>query len=126
MDSLEQFIEGVHNEPFNILSNNCIHKHIRIINKARELGRDASLIGCVSVIPIKPMAGLPLVGLHFYAEVDGKTIDVSMEPAMEKAIWRNEDIIRLAPVNLSKLKPHNIQDGPPLPSGYSPGWPWKR
>jgi len=126
MDELEQFIEAVHNEPYNILGNNCVHKHYRIVNKARELGHDASLVGCISIIPIKPAAGLPLVGPHLYAEVDGKAIDVSMQPAMEEAIWRNEDIIRLAPVNVSKLKPHDPEDGPPLPSGYFPSWPWRR
>ena len=125
MDELEKFIEDVHKEPFNILSNNCLHKHGRIVNKARELGHDASLIGCVSVIPIKPAAGLPLIGPHFYAEVDGKTVDVSMEPTMEEAIWRNEDIVKIAPVNLSKLKPHRPGEGPPLPSGYFPAWPWR-
>lgn len=125
MNNLEQFIEDVHNEPFNILSNNCVHKHIRIVNKARELGHEASLMGSISVIPVKPMAGVPLISPHFYAKVDGKTIDVSMEPAMEEVIWRNEDIIRIAPVNMSKLKPHDPGDGPPLPSGYFPPWPWK-
>lgn len=127
MDELEQFIEEVHNEPYNLLVNNCIHKHIRIVRKARNLGHDASLMGCIPILPIKPVAGIPLVGRpHFYAEVDGKTVDVSMEPALEAVMWRNEDIFRLIPVNLSKLKPHNPQEGPPLPSGYSPAWPWKK
>lgn len=125
MDELDKFIEDVHNEPFNILSNNCVHKHVRIVNKARELGHDASLMGCIAIIPIKPAAGLPLVGLHSYAQVDGKTVDVSMQPALEEAIWRNEDIIKIAPVNLSKLRPHNIRDGPPLPR-YFPTWPWRK
>lgn len=125
MDELEEYIEAIHNEPFNILSNNCIHKHLRIVNRARELGHKADLIGCISVIPIRPAAGFPLVGPHFYAEVDGETVDVSMEPGLEKAVWPNKDIIRIAPVNVSKLKPHDPGDGPPLPSGYFPPWPWK-
>lgn len=123
MDELEKFIEEVHNEPFNILSNNCIHKHTRIVRKAKELGHDASLMGCISVIPIKPVAGMPLIGPHFYAKVDDKTVDVSMQPALEQAIWRNEDIFRLFPVNVSKLRPMYPEEGPPLPSAL-PKWPW--
>jgi len=57
MEELGNFIEEVHNEPYNLASNNCVHKHIRIINKARELGHDASMIGCISVIPIRPAGG---------------------------------------------------------------------
>ena len=126
MDELQKFIDEVHNEPFNILSNNCIHKHTRIVSKARELGHNASLMGCISVIPIKPAAGFPLIGPHVYAEVDGKMVDVSMQPALEESIWRNEDIFRFLPVNVSKLRPMNPSDGPPLPTGYFPPWPWAK
>jgi len=122
---LEKFIVEVHNEPFNILANNCIHKHTRIVRKARDLGHDASLMGCISVIPIKPAAGILLIGPHFYAEVDGKMVDVSMEPELEKTVGKNEDIFRILPVNVSKLKPMNPGEGPPLPSGYFPPWPWR-
>lgn len=125
MNELKEFIEEVHEEPFNILSNNCIHKHIRIINKARDLGHDASLIGCISIIPIRPIAGFLLIGPHFYAEIDGKTVDVSMQPALEQAIGKNEDIVRLAPVNISNLKPMKPDEGPPFPQSLKVRWPWK-
>ncbi|GAI48191.1 unnamed protein product, partial [marine sediment metagenome] len=104
--------------------NNCIHKHLRIINKARKLGRDASMMGCISVIPITPASGMPLIGPHFYAKIDGKTVDVSMEPGLEKAVWRNEDIVRLFPVNVSKLRPMFPSEGLPLPCGLGIRWPW--
>ena len=125
MNDLEKYIEEVHNEPFNIISNNCIHKHGRIVNKARELGHKASLIGCISVIPIKPAGGIPLISPHFYAEVDDKTVDVSLQPDLERGIWRNEDILRLFSINLSKLSPAAPQAGPPLPRGLRIKWPWK-
>lgn len=125
MGELEEFIEEVHNEPFNILSNNCIHKHTRIVNKARELGHDASLMGCISVIPIRPAAGIPLISPHFYAVIDDKTVDVSLQPDLERGIWPNEDIARLLPINISKLGPTAPQEGPPLPRGLKIKWPWK-
>ena len=122
MDELERFIEEVHNEPFNFLSNNCIHKHTRIVRKAKELGHDASLMGCISVVPLK-VAGIPLMGPHFYAKIDGKTVDVSMHPDLERVLWRNEDKTKLFPINVSKLKPMSPEEGPPLPKGIFPGWP---
>jgi len=69
VDELQKFIQDVHNEPFNVLSNNCIHKHARIVRKARELGHDASLMGCISITPLRPVAGVPLIGPHIYAKV---------------------------------------------------------
>ena len=119
MDELQKFIEEVHNEPFNILSNNCLHKHARIVRKARELGHDASLMGCISIIPLRLVAGVPLIGPHIYAKVDDKVVDVSMEPELEQTMWKNEDVFRLFPVNVSKLKPMYPEEGPPLPS-FSP------
>ncbi|MBA7585975.1 hypothetical protein ES708_27970 [subsurface metagenome] len=124
MDELQRFIEQVHNEPFNLATNSCVHKHVRIVNKARELGHDASLMGCISAIPVTPVGGIPLIGPHFYAKIDGKTVDVSMEPELERVIQRNEDVLRLAPINVSKLRPMYPEEGPPLPS-FLPKWPWK-
>ncbi|GAI65937.1 unnamed protein product [marine sediment metagenome] len=121
-EELEKFIQDVHNEPFNFLSNNCVHKHARIVRKARELGHDASLMGCISVIPIRPLAGVPFIGPHIYAKVDDKVVDVSMEPELEKTIWPNKNILRLAPINVSKLRPMNPEEGPPLPAAL-PKWP---
>jgi len=122
MDELEEFIEDIHEEPYNFLSNNCVHKHARIIRKARELGHDASFMGCIAVKPFKPAADFPMIGPHFYAEVDGKTVDVSMEPALEQVICKNEDVFRLLPANISKLKPWSPDEGPPLPRGFFPKW----
>ena len=126
VDELEKYIEDIHNEPFNILSNNCIHKHTRIVRKARELGHDASMMGCISVIPIRPAAGIPLIGPHFYAKVDGKTVDVSMQPSLEESIGKNEDMFKLFPVNVSKLRPMNPEEGLPLPCGLGIRWPWAK
>ena len=123
---LEKYIEEIHNEPYGILSNNCLHKHIRIVRKARELGHDASLMTCLSVTPIRPIAGVPLIGPHFYAKIDGKMVDVSMEPALERILYKNEDRIRLFPVDVGKLRPMYPEEGPPLPKGVFPGWPWKK
>jgi hypothetical protein len=125
MAELEEFIEQVHNEPYNLLENNCIHKHARIVNKARALGHDASMMGCVSVLPRTPLIGLPIIWLHFYAKVDDKTVDVSFEPCLEQVSCRNEDIVKFLPINLSKLRPHDPEDGPPLPC-FLPGWPWRK
>ena len=122
MAELEEFIEQVHNEPYNLLTNNCVHKHARIVNKARELGHDASMMGCVSVLPKTPVIGLPIIWLHFYAVVDEKTVDVTFEPCLEEVSCPNEDIIKIFPVNISRLRPMAPNEGPPLPVGYFPPW----
>lgn len=118
MGELERFIDEVHNEPYNFLTNNCVHKHTRIVRKARELGHDASLIGCIGMKP----AGLRLMGPHVYAEVDNQLIDVTMEPELEETLFKNEDRVRLFAINISKLRPMHPAEGPPLPRAL-PGWP---
>ncbi|GAI45030.1 unnamed protein product, partial [marine sediment metagenome] len=64
-------------------------------------------------------------GPHFYAKIDGKIVDVSMEPELERVIRRNKDILRLFPINVSKLRPMHPNEGPPLPRAL-PGWPWEK
>ena len=126
MNELEEYIEDIHQEPYNILGNNCIHKHLRIVDKARELGHKADMIGCISVIPIRPAGGFPLVGPHFYAEVDGEAVDVSMQPDLERAMWPNDAIIRLLPINVSQSQPCSPREGPPLPTRLGLKWPWRQ
>lgn len=118
MGELESFIDEVHNERYNFLTNNCVHKHTRIVKKARELGHDASLIGCIGMKPV----GLRLMGPHVCAEIDNQLVDVSMEPELEAALFKNEDRIRLFTINISKLRPMHPAEGPPLPRAL-PGWP---
>jgi len=124
MDELNGYIDEIHQEPYNIFGNNCIHKSLKIIAKAKELGHKADMIGCISVIPIRPAGGFPLIGPHVYAEVDGETVDVSMQPDLERGIWPNDAIIRLLPINLSQAKPKSPQEGPPLPNRLGLKWPW--
>lgn len=121
MGELERFIDEVHNEPYNFLTNNCIHKHTRIVKRAKELGHDANLIGCMAIKPI----GLRLMGPHVYAVIDSQLVDVTMEPELERIMHKNEDRIRLFPLNISKLRIMRPAEGPPLPRAL-PGWPWKR
>ncbi len=125
MPELEEFIDEVHNEPYNLFTNNCIHKHAKIVRRARELGHDASVMGCIGVLPRAPLTGLPIVGPHFYAKVDGKTVDVNFEPCLEQVSSRSEDIVKLISINLSKLRPHDPEDGPPVPA-FLPKWPWRK
>jgi len=125
VSELERFIDEVHSEPYNLFNNNCIHKHARIVRKARELGHNASLIACISVRTVKPMPGVPLIGPHFYAEVEDKLVDVAMEPELERILHRNEDRARLLPINISKLRRMFFEEGP-LPRSWGIRWPWRK
>ena len=97
MGPLDEFIEQVHREPYNLLVNNCLGKSSRIVRRARDLGHDARLMACVAIVPRRP---LPFVAPHFYAEVDGGIVDVAMDPAMEAWVCRNEELVRLAPIEM--------------------------
>lgn len=122
---LEKFIDTVYHERYNLFTNNCIHKHRRIVRKARDLGHEANLIGCLSARKTV-FAGIPVVGPHVYARIDGKVIDVSMDPASEAIVGRNEDVIYIASFNIDKVRPMSPSEGPPLPKDVFPKWPWAK
>lgn len=62
------------------MRNNCIHKSARIGRKARELGKDARLIVCWSIVPMKILPAFPAIQPHMHAEVEGRRVDVSLGP----------------------------------------------
>ena len=80
---LLSFIDSVYREPYSLVHNNCIHKSIRISRKAKELGKRADLIWCISVVPMKILHGFPTFNPHMYAMIDGEKVDVSLERFMD-------------------------------------------
>ncbi len=89
MDELEAFIDKVYKEPYFVLGNNCIRKSRKIKAKAEELGKQADLVACVSIVPIKAWHNFPTVNFHMYALVDGRKVDVSLDPAHEARYCKN-------------------------------------
>jgi len=103
-DELSSFIDAVYREPYSLLSNNCIHKSLRIKAKAKELGKGADLICCISIVPIKKWHNLPTINPHVYIEVEGEKIDVSLDPRREEIYCKNSEKKLIMPVNISKIR----------------------
>ncbi len=104
IDELSSFIDGVYREPYALLGNNCIRKSLKIKAKAEKLGKQADLIPCISIVPLKKWHNLPTANFHLYAEIDGKKVDVSLDPGHEERYCKNSQKKLIMPLNVSKLR----------------------
>lgn len=101
---MEQFIEEVYHEPYTLLTNNCFHKSLKIVRKARELGKDAHLVICGSIENERILDGLPpVVQPHAYAEIEGERVDVTYDPDTEKILCSNTERTTVLPIRLPKV-----------------------
>lgn len=100
---MTQFIEEVYQEPFSVLNNNCFHKSIKIARKAQELGKDASLVLCWTLVSQNMIGGFPTIQPHMYAEVEGQRVDVVFDPLAEERHCKNSEQVILLPLRLPRL-----------------------
>ncbi|MBI2287827.1 MAG: hypothetical protein HYU83_02410 [Chloroflexi bacterium] len=101
---LDSFIDEVYREPYSLPHNNCIHKSLKIKARAEELGQRADLIGCISIVPMKKWHNFPSINIHVYTKIEGKKVDVSLDPGHEAIYCKNSEKKLIMPVNLSRLK----------------------
>lgn len=99
---MAEFIEETYHQPYSVLSNNCIHKSLRIARKAKELGKDARLVACCSIERWDCLGGALAPGPHMYVLVEGKRVDVASDPETEKKHRPNNERIILFPIRLPK------------------------
>ncbi len=116
MNELSSFIDEVYREPYSLFSHNCINKSLKIKTKSEELGKRADLICCISIVPIKKWHNFPTINPHVYTEIEGKKIDVSLDPGHEEIYCKNSEKRLIMPVNISKLK-RTLGKGASLKSG---------
>lgn len=102
-NELSSFIDQVYREPYSLFGNNCIKKSLKIKAKAEELGQKADLICCISIVPMKKRHNFPSINLHLYAEIDGKKVDVSLDPGHEEIYCKNSEKKLIMPINISQL-----------------------
>ena len=102
-EELSAFIDEVYKEPYSLVFNNCIDKSLRIMAKAESLGMRTDLIGCIAVLKAKRYRNLPVVSPHFYAEIDGKKVDVALDPVREEIYCKNSEVGIVMPVNISEM-----------------------
>jgi len=100
---LSFFIDSVYRESYSLIGNNCINKSLRIKAKAEELGKRADLICCISIVPIKKWYNFPTINPHVYTEIEGKKVDVSLDPGHEEKYCKNSEKKLIMPVNISKI-----------------------
>jgi hypothetical protein len=108
---LRRFIEEVYKEPYSLLSNNCVHKSIKIAKKAQELGMETRLVACLTFARMKILKRFPTIQPHMYVEVMGKRVDVSADPYHEEIFCKNTEKIILFPVKLPKFLVNGIRKG---------------
>ncbi len=103
-NELASFIDETYRQPYSLLSNNCIHKSLRIKARAEKLGKSADLIGCLSILPVRRWHNFPIISPHVYLEVEGEKIDVSLDPHHEEIFCPNNEKRVVMPVNISRLR----------------------
>ena len=94
LEELREFIEQIHNEDYNLFSNNCLTKSNKIYDKAKKLGIEVRLVGCVSLSPGSPVGPggkhmPPYLSPHAYLMVEDERVDVFFSPEQEKKYWPN-------------------------------------
>jgi len=104
MNELSSFIDEVYREPYSLFNNNCIKKSLKIKTKSEELGKRADLICCISIVPIKKWRNFPTINPHVYTEIEGKKVDVSLDPGHEEIYCKNSEKKLIMPVNISRLR----------------------
>jgi len=102
-EELSAFIDEVYKEPYSLVFNNCIDKSLRIMAKAESLEMKADFIGCIAVLRAKRWHNIPIVSPHFYSEIDGKKVDVALDPLREEIYCKNSEVRIVMPVNISEM-----------------------
>lgn len=103
-DELSSFIGTVYRESYSLISNNCIHKSLRIKEKAEEMGRAADLVCCLLILPIKKFYNFPIIFPHIYTVIDGRKVDVALDPKTEEIYCKNDEQKLIMPVNISRMR----------------------
>jgi len=102
-DELYTFIDAVYRERYSYFGNNCINKSLRIKAKAEELGRNADMIFCFSIVPIQKWHGFPVISPHVYTVIDGEMVDVSLDPEHEAMYCKNSEKKLIMPVKIPDM-----------------------
>ncbi len=100
---LLSFIDSVYHEQYSLINNNCIHKSLKIRRKAKELGIQADLVWCTSVVRMKVLHDHFILSPHMYTIIKGQIIDVSLDPGHEARYCLNSEKKLILSINLSRI-----------------------
>ena len=96
---VDEIAEKLRQEPYRLLSNDCLIKSVRFARWCRRLGIDAKVVLCLGLVSarIPPLARrLTVPVLHAWGEVGGERIEVSRPLG-------SEGMLGIIPVNIKPV-----------------------
>ncbi len=94
LDIAENIARPIRNEPYHLLTNDCIIKSIKLKQACRELGITARVVVCIGLAKAKWFGRwLTIPVIHGWGEVQGQRIETS-RPLGAPGIWG------IVPVNI--------------------------
>ncbi len=102
---MKEFIDEVYHTPYLLFTNNCMHKSIKIVEKARGLGLVANLVFTpISIVPRHTFPYLPIILPHCYVMLEREQVNVAQDPDMEQIWCKNSEVICIAPLDISETR----------------------
>ena len=105
---VEELASRIRKRPYSLISDNCLIKSVEFARCCAKMGVEARVVPCLAVFYLHLPTGnskVPLVSLHFYAEVLDKRYEVSHELNDEKGfgvVYNGEPKVL---VRLGRFKP---------------------
>jgi len=92
MKQVYAMAERLRQEPFNIITNNCLIKSLRFKRECKRIGIDAYVVIAVGIVGLERFnLSLKLLFVHGWAEINGQRIEVA-RPLNQKSPWGTFDI----------------------------------
>ena len=77
-EAVNRIVEGLRQEPYNFIKNNCIIKSVRFRSMCRAMGIPAKTVVCIGTTKAKWFGyRIVLPAIHSWGEVKGRKIEVS-------------------------------------------------
>jgi hypothetical protein len=81
---MRDYIEKIHQDKYNVFSNNCIDATQKLAAKAKSLGLPYRIISCTDAYDgVSRISMTDFVVPHVFIEIDGEEIDVAADPETE-------------------------------------------
>ena len=94
IDKAEEIAEALRQEPYHMLTNDCITKSVRLKRQCRALGIPVKVVVCIGLARAQWFGRrLTIPVIHGWGEVEGKRVETS-RPLGSSGIWG------IVPVNI--------------------------
>jgi len=79
LEKVEELAEKLRHEPYNMLTNDCFIKSLKLRRECQKLGIPVRLVACIGLARAKVfrLFWMTIPVIHGWAEVDGQRIEVS-------------------------------------------------